>query len=86
MYKVFVNDKPIIITDCRQKDKSYPVYFFEEIIVYKLKKGSIDSIYLFSSNLEATWNWFKANFKLIKAADGLALNLKKYFLFVEISR
>ena len=86
MYKVFVNDKPIIVTDSLQKDKKYPVYFFDEVhideIIYKLRKENINGVYLFSTDVNNAWQKFKTNFKVIQAAGGLVFNEKKEILFI----
>ena len=86
MYKVFVNDKPIIITDSLQEDKKFPIYFFDEVnineIIYKIKKENIPGVYLFAKNIEKAWREFRENFKIIKAAGGLVFNQEKEILFI----
>ena len=86
MYKVFVNDKPIILTSSLKKENNYPVYIFKNIVVdeiiYKLKKEKLKGVNLYSSNLEEDWKTFAKNFKVISAAGGLVLNQKKEILFI----
>lgn len=86
MYKVFMNDRPIIITDSPQIGLNYQVYDFENVvieeIVYKLKKNILNGVILFSKDLKRDWNEFVSHFKLIKAAGGLVLNKNNEFLFI----
>ncbi|TYP96460.1 NUDIX domain-containing protein [Tenacibaculum adriaticum] len=86
MYKVFVNDKPIILTSSLKKEENFPVFIFKNIlvdeIIYRLKGGKLKGVYLFSTNLEEDWQQFCNNFKLITAAGGLVVNSKKEILFI----
>ena len=86
MYKVFVNDKPIILTDSLPKENKYKVYLFKNLIVSeildKLTSNSINGILIFCDNLELTKELFFKNFKIISAAGGLVLNPKKELLFI----
>lgn len=86
MYKVFVNDTPIIITSSLNKENNFPVYLFKNIVfdevIHKLQNNSIDGINLYSSDLESDWNHFLKNFKVVKAAGGLVLNSKNEILFI----
>ncbi|PQJ80911.1 NUDIX hydrolase [Polaribacter porphyrae] len=86
MYKVFVNDKPIIITSSSQNKNNYPVYIYKNIVfdevIYKLKNEAIQGILLYTTNLEKDWNRFKTNFKVVPAAGGLVKNSKNEFLFI----
>ena len=86
MYKVFVNDKPIIITSSSQKVNNFPVYLFKDIVIdellYKLNNEPIKGITLYSSDLEKDWKKFKKYFKVVPAAGGLVTNSKKEYLFI----
>ena len=86
MYKVFVNDTPIIITSSSQKENNFPVYLFKNIvfdeILHKLKNKELKGINLYSTDLENDWNSFLANMKVVPAAGGLVLNDKKEHLFI----
>jgi 8-oxo-dGTP pyrophosphatase MutT (NUDIX family) len=86
MYKVFINDKPIIITSSSKKENIFPVYNFRNIVfdevLNKLKDSDINGIVLFSSDLENDWLTFLKNMKVISAAGGLVLNPKKEVLFI----
>ena len=86
MYKVFVNDKPIIFTTSVKNKEDYPVYVYKntiiEVLIYKLKLGKLKGVYLFSNELENHWQSFKINLKVITAAGGLVLNEKNEVLFI----
>jgi len=86
MYKIFVNDKPIILTDSLKKDNNYPVYIFKDVVVdeilHKLKKSKTKGVNLFCANLEKDWKTFKKNFKVVSAGGGLVLNKNKEILFI----
>ncbi|MEN8878615.1 MAG: NUDIX domain-containing protein [Polaribacter sp.] len=86
MYKVFVNDKPIIITSSSKIEKNFPTYSFSEInfkdVLLKLQDTSTLGIILIAANLELDWQLFIKNLKVIPAAGGLVLNNEKSVLFI----
>jgi len=86
MYKVFVNDSPIIITSSSKKENNFPTYILENIvfheIIHKLNDIDIHGINLYSSDLENDWANFLKNMNVISAAGGLVLNPKKEVLFI----
>tara|TARA_R110002073_G_scaffold53840_4_gene138880 strand:- start:86068 stop:86664 length:597 start_codon:yes stop_codon:yes gene_type:complete len=86
MYKVFINDKPIILTDSPQIGLGFEVYDFETVvveeIVHKLKRNKINGVILFCKEINKCWASFLTHFKVITAAGGLVLNQKKEFLFI----
>lgn len=86
MYKVFINDKPIILTDSPQIGIDFQVYDFENVvpeeIIHKLKKNMIPGVILFCRNLSEAWHRFQQHFNVVKAAGGLVLNTENEFLFI----
>ena len=88
MYKVFINDKPIIITSSSKKVNNFPVHPFNNIVFDEIldkltsKEFNLKGINLFSTDLETDWNLFLKNMKVIPAAGGLVLNPKKEVLFI----
>ena len=62
MYKVFVNDKPIILTDSLKKENNFSNYLFKNIVleevIYKLQKSNRKGINMYSDDLEADWKKF----------------------------
>jgi ADP-ribose pyrophosphatase YjhB (NUDIX family) len=86
MYKVFINDKPIILTDSVLHTEGLKVYDFDRVVIdeilHKIKKKKIKGIALLSHHVEIDWKTFLTKFKIITAAGGLVLNEKKEFLFI----
>lgn len=86
MYKVFVNDKPIILTDSLKNTNNFPVYIFNDVvideIIHKLKKGKTNGINLFCSDIEQAWKSFQKNFKVVIAGGGLVVNPSNEILFI----
>lgn len=86
MYKVFIDDTPIILTDSLNENNNFLTQTFKEElideIIYKLKSGKINGINLFSKDLEKDWALFKSHFKIIIAAGGLVFNKKDEILFI----
>ncbi len=86
MYKVFVNDSPIILTDSLPKANKLPVFHFENLIVeellQKLISNSIKGALILCDNLENSIALFFENFKIVSASGGLVLNPQKKVLFI----
>ena len=86
MYKVFVNEKPIIITSSTKKENNFLVYPFKNTVIdeviHKLKNEGIEGVNLYSTDLENDWGLFLKNFDVIKAAGGLVINPNKKVLLI----
>ena len=86
MYKVFINERPIILTDSFCQESGFTHLDYDDItiseIISKLTKESIGGMVLFCENLKESWDDFKSNFKVIPAAGGLVLNDENEFLFI----
>jgi len=86
MYKVFMNDKPIIITDSSKKSNNYEVYNFDEInfevLQIKINSPLINGVYLLSNHIREDWESFKSNFRVVEAAGGMVKNNKHETLFI----
>lgn len=86
MYKVFVNDKPIIVTSWLPKGDVFTVYHIKNVtideILHKLGTDILQGVFLLSDNLEEDWKLFLQNFKVVKAAGGLVVNSKNELLFI----
>ncbi len=86
MYKVFVNDTPIIITSSSKNENNFPMYPFNDIsfddILELLNNKNIEGIVLYSTDLKQDWSSFTKKMKVIPAAGGLVLNQKKEALFI----
>ena len=86
MYKVFVNDCLIILTDNQKISTSFNKVTFEsvsisEIVALYFQHGN-NGICLLCSNLEECWGVFKSQFKIQKAAGGKVFNSKNEVLFI----
>ncbi len=86
MYKVFVNDCPIFLTDNRKNTTNFNLVNFESIqvdeIVSQIFQNKLDGISLYCENLEASWVKFQSYFKSQKAAGGKVVNANNEVLFI----
>ncbi|SEC87543.1 NUDIX domain-containing protein [Tenacibaculum sp. MAR_2009_124] len=86
MYKVFVNDKPIILTTSLNNDEDYPLYLFKNIafeeVIHKLKTDVLVGVYLYCTNIEESWKEIREIYEPIVAGGGLVLNESKEVLFI----
>lgn len=86
MYKVFINDKPIILTSSYQNEEIFSVQLFKHTVVdeviYRLKNENVEGIVLHCDNLEQDWENFKNNFKVVVAGGGLVINENQEILFI----
>lgn len=86
MYKVFINDKPIILTDSLQNQNELPFFIYNDVvldeIIHKLEKDILNGAYLYSLDIEKCWADFKTYFKVVVAGGGVVLNDKKEVLFI----
>lgn len=86
MYKVFVNDCPIILTDTKNISTEFEVLKFESTKIQQIFEAicnhQIKGIQLYSNNLGEDWKNFKSKFKVQKAAGGKVLNSNNEVLFI----
>ncbi|PCH53601.1 MAG: NUDIX hydrolase [Flavobacteriaceae bacterium] len=86
MYKVFVNDCPILLTDNENISTKYHKVDFEAVsiseIVENFFKNKNESICLICNNLEKSWEIFQSNLKIQKAAGGKVFNSNNEVLFI----
>lgn len=86
MYKVFINDKPIILTDSLQNQNELPFFIYRDIvldeIIHKLATGILPGAYLYALDIEDSWNHFRTHFEVVVAGGGLVLNAKGDVLFI----
>jgi ADP-ribose pyrophosphatase YjhB (NUDIX family) len=87
MYKVFVNDCLIILTDNKNISTNLNKVFFEDIniieLVEELFQKKHEGMCLLCSDLNESWNNFQSYFKVQKAAGGKVLNSAKKILFID---
>lgn len=86
MYKVFVNDCPIILTDDKKEAINFNSVNFESVqvdeIVSQIFQNELKGISLFCENLDGCWDQFQSNFKIQKAAGGKVINANNEVLFI----
>ena len=86
MYKVFVNDSLIILTDSLPKENKLPVFIFETLYIdnflQNIIANPIKEILLLCTDLEQSRALFFENFKIVTAGGGLVLNSQKEVLFI----
>ena len=88
MYKVFFNQKLILLTtDIKSPKEDSPFFYVKftnkKFVVQMLKSKKVKMLYLYHSKEDKLWYYFLNMFKLIEAAGGLVRNLKtNHFLFI----
>ena len=88
MYKVFFNQKLIVLTTDIISPKEDSPFFYvkftnKKFVVQMLKSKKVKMLYLYHSKEDKLWYYFLNMFKLIEAAGGLVRNLKtNHFLFI----
>ena len=88
MYKVFFNQKPIILTTSLvEQTQERPVFFLKfahkKSIIAALKSKKVKQLYLYHAKEEKMWQLFYNLFKVIEAAGGIVQHRKtKKFLFI----
>ena len=90
MYKIFINNKPVIITykptkHCLEQDGLFlSTNNFEELnvsIEAIENQGDIQGLYIATRNPEEIWDYILSKFNTIEAAGGLLIKESK-FLFI----
>ncbi|MAC87373.1 MAG: NUDIX hydrolase [Gammaproteobacteria bacterium] len=86
MYKVFINERPIILTDSLFVESDFDLLNYKNTfiseIIHKLTEGSTKGIILLCADLQEAWRDFKSHFKVISASGGLVINKQLEFLFI----
>ncbi|WP_243643688.1 NUDIX hydrolase [Tenacibaculum sp. M341] len=86
MYKVFVNDRPIIFTSSSKKAEDYKFLHSKNIliadVIEKVKVGDLRGAYIYTPNLNTAWQQFCQDYNLLSAGGGLVVNKKKEILFI----
>src|SRR5690554_5984639 len=85
MYKVFYNDKAIILTDKpieKYKSLKYVTNNQFDEALDMLKNSNNEVINIYHHNLSKLWNNFQNHFKYLEAAGGVVKNQKGKILFI----
>jgi 8-oxo-dGTP pyrophosphatase MutT (NUDIX family) len=86
MYKVFVNDKPLFLTNEVQKETDSQIFLLESIdinkLIVKLFQNKIEKAILYYPDERLIMKTLKAKIPVVKAGGGLVFNKKGAVLFI----
>jgi len=90
VYKVFVNDKPIVLSDQVAPEIGYEFTLLSDLrvaeVLHKLRNTQAKGYYIYHANVATLWEKFKTFFEVIVAAGGLVLKEKKAVLIYRNER
>jgi len=86
MYKVFVNDKPLFLTNQVQKETDFQLFLLESIdikdLIIKIFKNKVDKAFLYHPDEKEMLKTLKTKIPVEKAGGGLVYNAKNEVLFI----
>ena len=87
MYKVFFNQKPLILTNKIQDfSDSEPFLFIKYTsvtqIIKALKSSKNSKVFLYHNDMDKLWKGFKKKFPIVQAAGGLVQRTDNKLLFI----
>lgn len=86
MYKVFVNDKPLFLTNEVQKETDFQLFLLESVDIKKLIvnifQNKIQKAFLYHPDEKLIMKTLKAKIPVVKAGGGLVYNKKGEVLFI----
>ncbi len=86
MYKVFLNEKPIVLTDKPVDFPGFEKLMFDETnraeMIHKLQNTQIAGIVLYDEQMDRLWREFRNMFTQVPAAGGLVRNTKGEYLVI----
>ncbi|MDQ0067243.1 NUDIX hydrolase [Chryseobacterium lathyri] len=86
MYKVFVNEKKLLVSkhpEPLEKELRYESFTTLEIALDLLENTSVKELNVFGENIEEIWGEFQKLFRIIEAAGGLVNNPDGKLLFIK---
>ncbi len=90
MYTIFVNERPLVLTNQPLRlDKDTKIIKFEKIdsffeqTLHLLNQNIESSICIYHIDLDFLWNYFQNHYKVIEAAGGLVKNHLNEVLFIK---
>ena len=86
MYKVFVNEKKLLISknpEELEKNLGYESFTTLEIALDILENTSVNELNVFGENIDEIWSEFQKLFRIIEAAGGLVNNAEGETLFIK---
>ncbi|MDP2162032.1 MAG: NUDIX domain-containing protein [Flavobacterium sp.] len=86
MYKVFVNDKPLFLTNEIQKETDFQLFLLESIdikeLIIKIFKNKVDKAFLYHPDEKEILKKLKTKIPVEKAGGGLVYNQNNEVLFI----
>ena len=87
MYKVFFNQKPLILTDkIHYISDTEPLLFIKYSsvtqIIKALKSSKNSKVFLYHKDMDKLWKGFKKKFPIVEAAGGLVKRTDNKLLFI----
>lgn len=86
MYKVFVNDKPLFLTNQIQKETDFQLFLLDSVdikeLIIKIFKNKVDKAFLYHPDEKEILKKLKAKIPVEKAGGGLVYNDKNEVLFI----
>jgi 8-oxo-dGTP pyrophosphatase MutT (NUDIX family) len=86
MYKVFVNDKPLFLTNEISRETDFQLFLLESIdieqLIVKMFQNKIQKAYLYHPDEKEIMKTLKAKIPVNKAGGGLVYNKKGEVLFI----
>jgi len=86
MYKVFVNDRPLFLTNQVQKETDFKLFLLESIdikkLIVKMFQNKIQHAFLYHPDEKLIMKTLKAKIPVVKAGGGLVYNSKGEVLFI----
>ncbi len=86
MYKVFVNDKPLFLTNEIFKETDFHLFLLESVdikqIIVKIFQNKIQKAYLYHPDEKEILKTLKSKMPVQKAGGGLVYNKKNQVLFI----
>lgn len=86
MYKIFVNENPLFLTDKVCKETDFKFFLLKSVdiekLISKMYNNKIQKAYLYDENKQELIKQFKAKIPVAKAGGGLVYNAKGEILFI----
>ena len=86
MYKVFVNDKPLFLTNTIVKETDFQLFLLESVdikqVIVKIFQNKIQKAYLYHPDEREIMKTLKTKIPVQKAGGGLVYNAKNEVLFI----
>ncbi|HQE33987.1 MAG TPA: NUDIX domain-containing protein [Flavobacterium alvei] len=86
MYKVFVNDKPLFLTNEISKETNFQLFLLESVdivqLIVKIFQNKIQKAYLYYPDEKEIMKTLKSKIPVSKAGGGLVYNKKGEVLFI----